>query len=126
MRVRPGFWFLLIFTCLGVLSLATFYQPRLPLHFHVAQQENMPQGIANIHVYLTDNQNLPIEQAQITPDAMMTNMAMKTDHSRVIPQGRGYYMVQVHFSMAGPWAITIQAQASGFATAQQTLHIDVT
>jgi hypothetical protein len=55
----------------------------------------------------------------------MTNMAMAVQQSSIRYLGRGTYTAQLPLSMAGPWAITVQAQADGFATLLQILQITV-
>jgi len=55
----------------------------------------------------------------------MTNMDMIANQSSVKYLGQGNYVAQLHLYMAGPWAITVQAQAEGFDMLKQTLLIQV-
>ena len=128
MRVRPIFWCLLALACAGVLIFAdTFHRP-VPsvMQLHLTQTLPTPGGFeARIELHLSDAQGLPIEQAQITPDAHMTTMEMSAQHIQVFTQGNGSYTVLVPLSMAGPWAIHIAASAEGFDIQQQNLLIQV-
>jgi hypothetical protein len=82
--------------------------------------------MSDVYLQLTDPDGLPITQASVIPSAHMTNMNMVTDRSSVIEAGDGHYLVKLHLYMAGPWAITIQTQASGFVSQQRTLLVEVT
>ncbi len=126
MRIRPFFWLLLALSCIGVLIFAA----RLPEHLHGVMHVHLPRppalsGPTTVELQLTDEQGLPIEQAQVVSSANMTNMPMAVKQSSVIYLGHGTYATQLRFSMAGPWAITVQAQADGFATLLQTLRVNV-
>ena len=128
MRVRPIFWFLLALACVGVLIFAgTFHLP-VPavMQVHITQTVPTSGGFeASIELHLSDAEGIPIDQAQIMPDAYMTNMNMSAEHIQVFTRGDGYYDVLIPFSMAGPWAIHIAASASGFDTEQRNLLIQV-
>jgi YtkA-like len=128
MRVRPFFWALLLGSCLGALILALFYNPHIPtlLQVHISNRNLVSHGMSDVYLQLTDPDGLPITQAQVKPSAHMTNMDMVTDQSDVTEAGNGHYLVQLHLYMAGPWAITIQTQADGFLSQQQTLFVEVT
>jgi len=52
-------------------------------------------------------------------------MPMGTNVSGVKYMGQGNYKVQLQFSMTGPWRITFQAHADGFAELRQTLFVQV-
>jgi hypothetical protein len=128
MRVRPIFWILLALACAGVLLFAATVHLPVPavMQVHVAQTLPTSDGFeASIELHLSDPQGIPIDQAQITPDAYMTNMAMSAQHIQVFTRGSGNYEVFVPLSMAGPWAVHIAAAADGFDVQQQTLHIQV-
>ena len=128
MRVRPVFWCLLALACAGVLLFAGAFHRPVPavMQVHVTQTLPTPDGFeARLELHLSDAQGLPIDAAQITPDAHMTNMAMSAAQSHVFTQGDGSYQVLVPLSMAGVWAIHIAAEASGFDKEQPTLLIQV-
>ncbi len=127
MRVRPVFWFLLAFSCIGVLTLAAFLHAQVPavMRIHLDQQQPFTSGVTTLELHLTDSQGLPIEQAQVLPEARMTNMNMATDQILVAPLGHGNYMAQINLYMAGPWEISINAHADGFEPMAQTLDVHV-
>lgn len=128
LRVRPFFWLLLVFACLGVLTFATLNPTHVPalLRVHVDQPHPVAIGMNTLDLHLTDPQGLPIDAAQVVSDAHMTNMLMSANSSRVKSIGNGEYRVQLDLEMAGPWAITLHAQADGFAPLQQTLYVQAT
>src|SRR5947199_2999014 len=105
MRVRPFFWFFLALSCTGVLIFAALLHTQAPaiMRVQLDQQRPVAKGFTTVELRLTDSQGLPIEQAQVLPDARMTNMNMVTDQIRVEPLGQGNYMAQIHLYMAGPW-----------------------
>ncbi len=126
MRVRPFFWFLLALTCASVLIFAATVQTYVPalLQVHI-QQQPRAVGVTTLELHLADPDGIPIEQAQIVSDARMTNMYMVTHEKRMQEVGQGNYIVHLHLYMAGPWEITVMAQASGFALSHQTLLVQV-
>ncbi len=126
MRVRPFFWFLLALTCASVLIFAATIQTYAPalLQVHIPQQPRAV-GVTKLELHLTDPQGLPIEQAQVNSKAWMTNMDMVTHESNIKEVGQGNYIVQLHLYMAGPWEITVMAEASGFVPSHQTLLVQV-
>ena len=126
MHVRPFFWAWLLTVCLSVLTLALLYHPYAPTHLHVEGQHLVLYGLSDVYLQLTDPEGLPVSQAHIEPSAHMTNMNMATDHYTVSEVGNGHYHVQIHLSMAGPWAITLHAEADGFLSQQHTLFVEVT
>ena len=126
MRVRPFFWFLLMLSCASVLIFAATirtYAPAL-LQVHI-QQQPRADGFTTLELHLTDPDGLPIEQAQIVSKARMTNMNMVTHERHMQEIGQGNYIVQLHLYMAGPWEITMMAEAAGFAPSHQTLLVQV-
>lgn len=127
MRVRPVFWFILALSCIGVLTFAASLHTQAPavMRVQIDQQQPVTSGITTLDLHLTDSQGLPIEQAQVLPEARMTNMNMVTDQIHVKPLGEGNYMAQVHLYMAGPWEISINAHADGFEPMVQTLVVQV-
>ena len=128
MRVRPFFWALLLTSCLSVLTLALLYHPDATtlLQVHMERHYLVSHGMSDVYLQLTDPNGLPISQAKVKPSAHMTNMDMITDESSVSEGEDGHYIVQLHLYMAGPWAITIQTQADGFLSQQQTFLAEVT
>jgi len=89
------------------------------------QQRPVASGFTTVELHLTDSQGIPIEQAQVSPNARMTNMDMATNHFRVEPLGHGTYLAQLQLYMAGPWEINIEAHADGFEPIAQTLIVQV-
>ena len=126
MRIRPFFWFLVAFSCASALIFAASWQTSFPalLQVHISQQPRAV-GVTTLELHLTDPEGLPIEQAQIVSDARMTNMDMITHEKGMYEVGQGNYIVQLHLYMAGPWEITVLADASGFARCRQTLLVQV-
>ena len=126
MQIRPFFWCLLATVCMSLLIFAAHAQTHAlaQLQVHVDQQPTAT-GMTTLHLHLTDLQGLPIEEAQVVPDAHMTNMNMITNDEYVHSIGRGDYNVQIHLYMSGPWAITIRANADGFLPSQKTLLVQV-
>jgi hypothetical protein len=57
--------------------------------------------------------------------ARMTNMEMTTHESHVKVVGQGISIAQLHLYMAGPWEITVMAQAEGFAPLNQAVLVQV-
>ena len=127
MRVRPFFWLLLLISCTSILTFALVYQPHAPtfLQVHVVQEQFVANSPASLELNLTDPQGLPIEQAQVTPDAHMTNMDMVATESHVTELGHGRYKVNISLYMPGPWEITISTHATGFETQKRTLLVQV-
>lgn len=129
MRVRPFFWLLLVVSCGSVLCVAFLTPTHAPVllqvHVNMDTQHPVSPGVSFLKLHLTDTEGLPIEQAQIITSARMTNMDMLGDAHFVRHQGQGDYVVAVRFSMSGPWAITIQAIADGFAPSQKTVLLQV-
>ncbi len=128
MHVRPFFWALLLTSCLSVLTLALLHRPDATtlLQVHVERHHLVAHGMSNVYLRLTDPNGLPVSQANVKLSAYMTNMDMVTDKSSVSEAGNGHYVVRLHLYMAGPWAITIQTQADGFLSQQQTFFVEVT
>ncbi len=127
MRVRPFFWFFLALTCTSVLIFAALLHTQAPtiMRVQLDQQHPITSGVTTLELHLTDSQGLPIEQAQVLPNARMTNMDMMTNQIRVEPLGHGTYIAQLQLYMAGPWEITIEAHADGFELTAQTLVVQV-
>ena len=127
MRVRPFFWFLLASSCIGVLLFAALLHTQAPavLRVQLDQQRPVASGLTTLELHLTDSQGLPIEQAQVLPNARMTNMDMVTDQIHVESLGQGTYLAQLHLDMAGPWEISIEAHADGFEPMVKNLFVQV-
>ena len=127
MRVRPIFWCFLALSCIGVLIFAAVMREHSPavIQVHIDQKTPVSSGITSLELHLSDLQGLPIEQAQVSPSAKMTNMNMKTDRILVRPLGQGNYRIQLQLYMAGPWEILIVAHADGFDSLQHTLFVQV-
>jgi YtkA-like len=127
MRVRPFFWFFLAFSCIGVLLFAALPHTQTPalMRVHLDQQYPTASGLTTLELHLTDSQGLPIEQAQVLPNARMTNMSMESNQIHVQPLGNGTYQAQLRLGMAGPWKISIEANADGFEPITQNLFVQV-
>lgn len=127
MRIRPFFWFFLALSCTGVLIFAALLHTQAPavMRVQLDQQRPVASGFTTLELHLTDSQGLPIEQAQVLPNARMTNMDMVTNHFRVEPLGNGTYIAQLQLYMAGPWEISIEAHADGFEPIAQKLIVQV-
>ena len=85
MRVRPFFWFLLAFSCAGVLIFAALLHTQGPamMQVHIDQQRPVANAFTTLELHLTISEGLPIEQAQVLPNAKMTNMSMVTNQIHV-------------------------------------------
>lgn len=127
MRVRPFFWFFLAFSCIGVLIFAALLHTQAPalMRVHLDQQYPTGSGLTTLELHLTDSQGLPIDQAQVLPNARMTNMNMEAHQFHVQSLGNGSYMAQLHLEMAGPWEISIEAHADGFEPISKNLFVQV-
>src|SRR5579884_1189940 len=125
MRVRWVFWLLFAVSCTGVLVFAAFYQPRDPavMHVQIEQQAPVHNGFTSVQLRLTDPEGVPIEHASVFSTAWMTNMVMQSPQSNVISLGQGTYIAQLRLYMAGPWEISVSAQADGFNPLKQTLFV---
>ena len=126
MRIRPFVWFILIMSCVGVLLFAIMLPTDVPatMQVHLADHPTAQQ-LTTLTFHLTDPQGLPIDQADVISSATMTNMKMVAPQSQVTAVGPGTYLAQFHLYMAGPWAITVTVQASGFALLHQTVFVQV-
>jgi glycine cleavage system regulatory protein len=127
MRVRPFFWFFLALSCISVLTFAALLRTQAPvvMRVHLDQQHPVASDFTTLELHLTDSQGLPIEQAQVLPNARMNNMDMVTNQFRVSSLGHGTYIAQLQLYMAGPWKISIEALADGFEPITQTLIVQV-
>ncbi|HTK06015.1 MAG TPA: FixH family protein [Ktedonobacteraceae bacterium] len=127
MRIRPFFWLWLAFVCASVLTFAALQHSHAPaiLQVHVRQAQPHTLTMTTLELHLTDPQGLPIDEAIIHSSARMTNMAMSTNDAHIATIGNGVYRLQLHLSMAGPWEVMVLANAPGFLTQQQVLHLDV-
>lgn len=127
MRVRSFFWFLITFICLGVLIFAAAIQRDVPAVLQIQLDRQQPSALSftSVRIQLSDPDGQPIEQARISSQVQMTNMPMSVNPSTISYLGNGIYNVRVQFSMAGPWAIKVTANAHGFHPQQRTLMVDV-
>jgi hypothetical protein len=127
MRVRPFFWFFLAFSCIGVLIFAALLHTHAPavMQVQLDQQRPVASGFTTLELHLTDSQGLPIEQAQVSPNAKMTNMSMVANQVHVETLGHGTYLAQLQLDMAGPWEISIEARADGFESTATNLFVQV-
>jgi YtkA-like len=126
MRVRPFFWILLIVVCLGVLTLAATVHVLAPARLSVQlTQRPTPETPTTLLVQVTDQEGLAVDGAQISSQAWMTNMHMDSETPSTTPQGQGTYLVQISFSMAGPWMVSVSMRADGFVPLHQVLFVQV-
>ena len=100
------------------------YAPAI-LHARVEQQLPVSNAYTTLSLRLTDQDGLPIQQAQLLVSANMTNMVMVTNEVSVRSLGDGNYQAQVFLYMAGPWEVHIVAHADDFAPSQQALILQV-
>ena len=98
----------------------------LPLCMSVSTQPPHSASLTTVELNLTDVEGVPIEDAQVSSIAWMTNMHMQTPPSSITMLAQGYYLVHLHLYMAGPWEISIAAQGDGFTSLKQTLLVQVT
>lgn len=127
MRVRPLFWFLLFVSCISVLIFAATTHTDSPvvMQVHLDQHAPIAHEFTRVTLHLTDPQGLPIDQAHVISNVSMPNMDMGVNRSGFKEIGQGDYIAQLHFSMAGPWVITVTAQAAGFASLQKVVLVQV-
>jgi len=127
MRIRPVFWYLFFFVCIGVLIFAASIKINVPaiLHVHVEQQLPVSNTYTTLSLRLTDQEGLPIQQAQVLVSANMTNMEMVTNEVSIRSLGNGNYQAQLLLYMAGPWEVHVEAHANDFASSQQALFLQV-
>jgi hypothetical protein len=91
----------------------------------MVQKQFVAGGPARLELVLTDPSGEPINAAQVIPSARMTNMDMAAQQCHVKSSGSGTYMIDLSLDMAGPWSITIQTRAPGFAPQKKTLQVIV-
>lgn len=125
MRVRPAIWLILIISSLGIMIFAVLHEPLPPLKLSVEQQHTIANGVSMIEVHVTDTQGLPVNEAEITPQASMTNMDMIAYDHHVKQTKSGRYIIYLDLYMEGPWAITIAAEADGFHPIEHTILVEV-
>jgi hypothetical protein len=127
MRIRPVFWCMLAFICCALLIFAGAIREHTPalMQVHIDKAVPVSLGYTTVELHLSDPQNIPIEQAQVIPNARMTDMNMTALSYSVKTLGQGNYAVQFALSMGGPWEINIVAHADGFDALQQSLLIQV-
>jgi YtkA-like len=127
MRVRPFFWVLLVLTCCGVLAFAATVQIAVPLLLRVELMQQPPRSgeMTTLTFHMTDSQGLPIDDARLESSARMTNMVMETQPVKIAAFGQGVYVIQLDFSMPGPWIVTVSVQAAGFLAVQRTIPLQV-
>jgi YtkA-like len=127
MRVRPFFWCLLAGVCVSVLIFAATIGTRAPIMMQMHLDPAHPEAleITTLELRLTNQEGMPIEQAQVVTSAWMTNMVMGTTRVSAMTLGQGNYLAQLQLSMEGPWEIRIEAQAPGFDPSQQVLFVQV-
>lgn len=126
MRIRPFFWILLVFVCIGTLTLAATVHIPLPAQLHVQlAQHPTAETPTTLLVRVTDEQGLAVDGAQLSSQAWMTNMHMTTKTISTTPKGQGTYLVRLSLSMVGPWMVSVSMQAAGFLPVKQTLLVQV-
>ena len=125
MRIRPFFWILLVVVCLGILTLAATVHLLAPARLSVQPaQRPTPETPTTLLVRVTDQEGLAVDGAQISSQAWMTNMHMDSETISTTP-GQGTYLVQMSFSMAGPWMVSVSMRADGFVPLHQPLFVQV-
>jgi hypothetical protein len=128
MRIRPFFWLLLAASCIGVLFFAAAYKANISavMHIRIDQQPPRSADLTTLELSLTDPEGVPIEDAQVSSIAWMTNMNMQTPAGSIMTPGQGRYLVQLNLYMAGPWEISIAARGDGFTSLKETMFVQVT
>src|SRR5258708_20932337 len=90
MRIRPFFWILLVFVCIGTLTLAATVHVPLPAQLHVQlAQHPTPQTPTTFLVHVTDPQGLAVQGAPISSQAWVNNTPMETGKNSTMPAGQG-------------------------------------
>src|SRR5258708_39960357 len=126
MRIRPFFWILLVFVCIGTLTLAATVHIPLPAQLHVQlAQHPTPQTPTTFLVHVTDPQGLAVDGAQISSQAWMTNMHMETETISTMPEGEGTYLGRINLYMAGPWMVRVSLPDAGFLPVNDALLVQV-
>jgi hypothetical protein len=128
MRVRPFFWFLFTFTCVGVLTFAFFFQRDVPALIHLSLDHPSPkvQQMVTLSLHLTDTEGVPIEHASIISRTNMTTMDMREAIRQLIPVGHGNYITHLQFSMSGEWFVIVNIHAGGILPVEQHLFLRAT
>ena len=128
MRIRFFFWFLLVFSCLSVLTFAFLFQKDIPALIEVSLNQPFPkvQQVVALTLHLTDPEGHPIDHASVISDANMTTMDMGEKKRQLQSLGQGNYTTHLQFSMEGPWLVTVTAHADGMLPAQQHLFVEAT
>lgn len=74
-----------------------------------------PESRANkeLKVYITDSNQLPVSDAQISFDIDMTNMSHGKNIVEAESLGEGYYAGTAHFQMPGPWRAIVNINRAG-------------
>ena len=127
MHVRPFFWIFLATVCVSVLIFAATISAyrMMPMRVSIDQVSITGVNATMVRLHLTDPDGMPIDQASITPDAYMLDMAMRSKQISTRALGQGIYLALIHFSMAGPWNIDIIAHASGFNVTRQSIKLNI-
>lgn len=64
-------------------------------------------------ISLTDNENKPVDNAEVYLDLDMPAMPMGTNQPIADPAGNGTYRVQAAYTMTGEWEVTVVAKVRG-------------
>src|SRR5258708_15713005 len=106
MRIRPFFWILLVFVCIGTLTLAATVHVPLPAQLHVQlAQHPTPQTPTTFLVHVTDPQGLAVDGAPIFSQAGVTNMDMGKGTNSTVAEGEGTYLVGDCPDMGRAWMV---------------------
>jgi len=69
-------------------------------------------GGNTVAIHVARENGTPASDASLRLSVGMTSMDMGTAHPPVTTEGEGLYTATVQFSMAGPWRITVEAEAA--------------
>jgi hypothetical protein len=126
LHINPIWWMVFIFCCIAVLTFAASMPEHVPAYLQVhIEQPAQADGLTRLALHLSDPQGLPIDGAQIEPQAIMPAMVMQPPPTHIIANGFGNYLVELHLNMSGRWIITISAHAPSFIVPYKVLTLQV-
>lgn len=82
-------------------------------------------GESDLQVTVKDNTGKPVTDATVTIEYIMDMPGMSIEKVNAQHRGEGVYHAPVHFTMAGPWGITIGVQRSGQAEMREKFTLQV-
>lgn len=82
-------------------------------------------GQQSLELFITDDAQKPVTDAQVTFDLDMTNMSMGQSVIAAAGDGQGHYAAPVTFSMPGPWRLIATLERPGRPPAVVRFDFDV-